>query len=107
MGARSLYLSPSTLLDLPFSSPLYYLPYISPTSPPYLEQTMGTHAFNELALTIDSLFFIAIFFDVALYCVVRLTLPLTLPLPLPLPLTLTLTLPLTLPLNLTRTPSPP
>ena len=36
-----------------------------------LEQAMGTHAFNELALTIDSLFFIAIFFDVALYCVVR------------------------------------
>ena len=74
-----------------------------------LEQTMGTHAFNELALTIDSLFFIAIFFDVALYCVVRLTLTLhlhlQLPLPLPVPLTLSLTLslPLPLPLPLTLT----
>ena len=62
-------ISPLTPLYLPISPK--YLPNISHTSPPYLEQTMGTHAFNELALTIDSLFFIAIFFDVALYCVVR------------------------------------
>ena len=68
-----------------------------------LEQAMGTHAFNELALTIDSLFFIAIFFDVALYCVVRRTptatsTPNPIPIPNPTP-TPTLTLPLPLPLT--------
>ena len=36
-----------------------------------LEKLMGTRAFDELTLTIDCFFFIAIFFDVFLLCVVR------------------------------------